>query len=310
MREHRVAQVTSTKVVILLAGILSISSCSPVGNPRDYSKTVTSNSNADKKTNEPDRFKSRSDYTNSIGMQFMKISAGSFMMGSPRSEYKLFPTDEPVHQVTINYSFYVGKYEVTQEQYENVMGTNPSKSGKCIDLPCCDAPKCPVEQVSWKETQEFLRKLNAKDDKYKYRLPSEAEWEYACRAGTTTVFAFGDDLSSDKANFNGASPYGRAPRGPYLKKAVPVGTYLPNAWGLYDMHGNVSEWCEDWYHERYDGLPTDGAANKKRFEMYTRVHRGGNYFTSAEALRCADRGGSDPDTQWLAHGFRIVATPR
>ena len=313
MREHRVAQVRSTKVVILLAGILSISSCSPVGNPRDYEKTVTPNANAAEKTKAPDPFKSRSDYTNSIGMEFMKVPAGSFMMGGPRSEKPYFSndySDEPVHQVTINYSFYLGKYEVTQEQYENVTGNNPSKSDKCVDFGCCVDPKCPVELVSWKDTQEFLRTLNAKDNRYKYRLPSEAEWEYACRAGTTTVFAFGDDLSSDKANFNGAAPYGKASRGPYLKKATPVGSYLPNALGLYDMHGNVSEWCEDWYRAGYDSLPTNGTANKKRFEMYTRVHRGGAYVNSAAALRSADRGGSDPDTPWLAHGFRIVAIPK
>ncbi len=298
--------------VILLAWILSISNCSPVGHPPEHlTKSTSSSGNAVEKTKPPDLFKSKSDYTNPIGMEFMKIPAGSFMMGSPRSEYKGYShDDEPVHQVTIDYSFYFGKYEVTQEQYENVMGNNPSKSDKCVDFGCCVDPKCPVELVSWREAQEFLRRLNAKDDQYKYRLPSEAEWEYACRAGTSTVFAFGDQLSSDMANFNGASPYGRAPRGPDLKKATPVGSYLPNGWGLYDMHGNVSEWCEDWYRAGYEGLPTNGAANKKRFEMYTRVHRGGAYGTSAEALRCADRNGSDPDTRWLAHGFRVVAIPK
>ena len=229
-------------------------------------------------------------------------------MGSPPSEYKSFNSDEPVHQVTIDYSFYLGKYEVTQEEYEKVMGTNPSASDGCQD--CCVDPKCPVEKVSWNDTQVFLRKLNAKDDRYKYRLASEAEWEYSCRAGTTTVFAFGDRLSSEMANFDGGSPYGRAPKGPYLKKAVPVGSYLPNAWGLYDMHGNVNEWCEDFYHEGYRDPPTNGAANKKPGELVSRVHRGGAYGGGGLGLRCATRHASDPDTRWLAQGFRIVAAPR
>jgi len=232
IRERRMRPVASTKGAILLAAIFSLSGCfldpSRIPRHKDSNKAPNDASNVNK-NNESDPFKTKVDYTNLIGMQFMKIQPGSFMMGSPPSEYKLFHSDEPVHQVTINYSFYLGKYEVTQEQYEAIMQDNPGKSGQCLNLPCCDEPKCPVENLSWQDTQAFLRKLNSKDDQYKYRLPSEAEWEYACRAGTTTVFAFGDQLSSDMANFNGDVPYGRAPKERYLRKAVRVGSYSANA---------------------------------------------------------------------------------
>src|SRR5213079_3632013 len=137
MSEHLIRRATSIKAVVLLAAVLSISNCSPVGNPKDYSRPPTPNANAAAKTTTPDLFKSRSDYTNSIGMEFMKVPAGSFMMGGPRSEKPYFSndySDEPVHQVTINNSFYLGKYEVTQEQYENVTGNNPSKSDECVDF--------------------------------------------------------------------------------------------------------------------------------------------------------------------------------
>jgi formylglycine-generating enzyme required for sulfatase activity len=300
------------KAVLLLAAFSSVNCFldpSRIRDPNNSNKVQTANSNLNKMS-KPDPFKTKVDYTNPIGMEFMKIPAGSFMMGSPESEDKPRHSDEPMHQVTIGYSFYVGKYEVTQEQYEKVIGKNPSKSGKCADY-CCDDPNCPVENLSWKDTQEFLRKLNITDGRYKYRLPSEAEWEYSCRAGTTTVFAFGNDLSSDMANFNGALPYGRAPRGPNVNRAVPVGSYLPNAWGLNDMHGNVTEWCEDFYQEDYKNLPTNGAPKEKPGEFgKARVHRGGAYGSSGRALRCADRDASDPNTPWTAHGFRLVATQR
>jgi formylglycine-generating enzyme required for sulfatase activity len=242
-------------------------------------------------------------------MQFMKIPSGSFMMGSPESDEKplrermTYPTNnQPVHQVTINYSFYMGKYEVTQEQYVKLMGNNPSN--RCFD------PKCPVDGVSWNAAKEFLGRLNAKDSAYKYRLPSEAEWEYSCRAGTTTIFAFGDGLSSDKANFNGDLPYGGAPKGPYLKEPATIGSYLPNAWGLYDMHGNVSEWCEDFYHDNYTNAPTDGSANEKRGELDSRVERGGNWGNGATYLRSANRNAGAPGTGLSGTGFRIVGIPR
>src|SRR5205085_11701074 len=167
------------------------------------------------------------------GVEFVWILAGSFMMGSENGD----SDEKPAHRVTISEGFYMGKYEVTQAQWQAVMGNNPSNFKGCDN--------CPVEQVSWDDAVSFIAKLNAQNDGYTYRLPTEAEWEYACRAGTTTAFAFGDSLSSEQANFDGDYPYGGAPKGVYRQKTTSVGRFQPNAWGLYDMHGNVWEWCED-----------------------------------------------------------------
>jgi formylglycine-generating enzyme required for sulfatase activity len=211
------------------------------------------------------------------------------MMGSENG----FDNEKSVHQVTISKSFYMGKYPVTQAQWQAVMGTNPSYFKNC--------DQCPVENVSWNDAQEFIRKLNALNDGHTYRLPSEAEWEYACRAGTTTAFSFGDSLSSTQANFDGEYPYGNASKGEYKQKTVPVGSYQPNAFGLYDMHGNVWEWCEDIYADSYEGLPTDGSANMSKGDSSLRVLRGGGWFNYGWLLRSADRlrfsaGGRMPST--------------
>jgi formylglycine-generating enzyme required for sulfatase activity len=307
--------------IILRSAIISIivfliSSCSSSRSPKTNSPSNLNESNQTSaenlkaaKAKKAEEAKSRSDYTNLIGMQFIKIQPGSFMMGSPEADEGRFKLHGPVHQVTINYTFYMAKYEVTQEEYEKVTGNNPSKADKCIDF-CCDDPKCPVENVSWNDTQKFLRKLNARDAKYKYRLPSESEWEYACRAGTTTAFAFGDSLSADMANFNGGLPYGDAPKGRYLKKAVPVGSYQPNAWGLYDMHGNVNEWCEDLFQD-YDKVPANGLANETIGEIgISRVRRGGMWGASGENLSSSMRGASDPTFSGVGNGFRVVAIPQ
>jgi uncharacterized caspase-like protein len=167
-----------------------------------------------------------STFRNRNGIDFVLIKSGDFMMGS--NDYN---NEKPVHKVTISQPFYMGKYEVTQAQWQAVMGSNPSKFNTCAD--------CPVEQVSWNDAQEFIKKLNAQNDGYTYRLPSEAEWEYAARAGTTTAFAFGNSLDSTQANFDGNYPYGGAAKGVYRQKTTSVGEFAPNAWGLYDMLGVI-----------------------------------------------------------------------
>lgn len=226
-------------------------------------------------------------------IELVRISPGSFMMGSNDGG----ADEKPVHQVTINYSFYMGKYEVTQKQWQSVMGSNPSHFKEC-------GGNCPVEQVSWNDAQDFIMKLNQMNNAYIYRLPSEAEWEYACRAGTTGDFA--GNLSemawyAENAGF----------------KTHAVGGKKPNTWRLFDMHGSVEEWCQDWFHETYSGAPADGSTWLTGGVQEWRVFRGGSapYFTVrpvSSYLRSASRNAGPPDLREgdEAIGLRVVAIVR
>jgi formylglycine-generating enzyme required for sulfatase activity len=182
-------------------------------------------------------------------MTFTLISAGDFYMGSEESG-----DEKPVHKVKINNPFYLGIYPVTQREWKAVMDDNPSYF-KGDDMP--------VEQVSWDDVQEFIKKLNEKEGTDRYRLPSEAEWEYACRVGTTSRYSFGDDESKlgDYAWYDDNSG----------DKTHPVGQKKPNSWGLYDMHGNVWEWVQDKWHDSYGGAPTDGSAWESGWVTYLRT---------------------------------------
>lgn len=224
-------------------------------------------------------------------IEFVKIPSGSFMMGSENGR----DNEKPIRRVTISYEFYMGKYQVTIGEWKKIMGDIP-EGMKTLDNKFKESDYQPVVEVSWYDAQEFIKKLNAKNDGYEYRLPSEAEWEYAARAGTTTEFAFGDSLSSNQANFNGDSPYGNAPKGKHLGKTTEVGSYQPNAWGLYDMHGNVWEWCQDWYGDYPSG------ANPTGF----RVQRGGSWYNSGSVLRSAFRGSHAPLYRYNDLGFRLI----
>ena len=205
-------------------------------------------------------------------------------------------TNETLHQVTITKPFYLGKYLVTQEQWRTVMGSNPSKS---------KGDNLPVETVSWDDCQEFLKKLNDNAKNVTFRLPTEAEWEYACRAGTTTPFHFGSELNGRQANCDGNNPYGTNNKGPYLDKTSAVGSYAPNAWGLYDMHGNVREWCSDWYGKYPKGAVSDptGAPTGS-----FRVLRGGSWFSYAVYCRAAFRSEISPSLRHHTIGFRLALT--
>ncbi|MDO4575234.1 MAG: formylglycine-generating enzyme family protein [Planctomycetia bacterium] len=169
-----------------------------------------------------------------VEFAFRWCPAGCFMMGSPSSELGR-DDDETQHRVTLTKGFWMLETEVTQAMWESVMGDNPSYF---------KGSNLPVEKVSWDDCQKFCQKLRSQG--LNVQLPTEAQWEYACRAGTTTPFSFGSTLNGDKANCDGNYPYGASTEGTYLKKTAPVGSYSPNAWGLYDMHGNVYEWCADW----------------------------------------------------------------
>ena len=197
-----------------------------------------------------------------VKLEMVLIPAGKFMMGSPTSE-KGRNDDETQHEATLTKSYYMGKYEVTQEQWEAVMGNNPSET---------KGSKLPVTDVSWEDCQEFIKKLNAKT-KGGYRLPTEAEWEYACRAGTSTAYSFGDRLTKNDANIEGDS-------------IEEVGSYKPNAFGLYDMHGNVWEKCEDWFGDYPVRSVTDPKGPAKG---EYRVLRGGSFYNYVSNARSSSR---------------------
>ena len=224
-----------------------------------------------------------------------KITGGDdfYWMGSPESEPKRV-SDETRHRVTLTKGFWMGKYEVTQRQWEGVMESNPSKF---------KSPDRPVEQISWDDCQAFIRQVNVAV-RTTVSLPIEAQWEYACRAGTTTPFNFGSSLNGDNANCDGNYPYGATDKGRYRGKIAPVGSYAPNAWGLYDMHGNVWEWCQDWY-GHYSGDATDptGPASGS-----FRVQRGGGWINSASCCRSASRCNDSPSFGDGNLGFRLCCS--
>ena len=217
-----------------------------------------------------------------VKLEMVLIPAGKFIMGSPASE-KNRDNDEVQHEVNINKSFYMSKYEVTQEQWEEVMGDNPSKRSK--------GAKLPVRDVWWDDCHEFIKKLNEKSDGG-FRLPTEAEWEYACKAGTNTAYSFGNSLTENNANIKGSS-------------IRSVGSYKPNAFGLYDMHGNVWEWCEDWYGNYPKGKVTDP---KGPTIGDGRVLRGGSFRFSESLARSSNRNIGVPSMWVVITGLRLART--
>ena len=232
-----------------------------------------------------------------VDYAFRWCPSGTFMMGRPASEKDREP-DEEQHQVTLSRGFWMLETPVTQGMWESVMGSNPSHFKGSKNLP--------VEQVSWDDCQGFIQKLNGLNiapSGYRFSLPTEAQWEYACRAGTTTPFNFGSVLNGDKANCDGQNPYGTSTKGQYLQKTSEVGSYPANAWGLFDMHGNVWEWCADyWYRDYPDGAVTDpvGASSGSY-----RVLRGGCWVDYAWYCRSAHRARSDPSSRTRDDGVRI-----
>ncbi len=226
----------------------------------------------------------KADLGKGVNLEMVLIPAGKFKMGSPASE-KGRRDNEKQYEVTITKPFYIGKYEVTQEEWQAVMGNNPSEMKGVI---------LPVTRVSWDDCQEFIKKLNANTNGG-YRLPTEAEWEYACRAGTTTAYSFGDKITPKDANYWESK----------INKSVIVGSYKPNAFGLYDMHGNLFEWCEDW-HGEYPFTVTDpkGPATGE-----SRVLRGGSFFNLESLARSSLRYYNSPSYRNYYYGFRLARTP-
>ena len=245
-----------------------------------------------------------------VRLELVKIPGGRFQMGSPMGEEGSHDSQRPQHSVTVP-EFWMGKYLVTQTQYQAVMGRNPSHFSKNGD-------NRPVEQVSWHDAVEFCEKLSRQTG-HAYRLPSEAEWEYACRAGANTPFYFGPTITTDLANYRGKDfkfegktypgNYGNGPYGSFREETTNVGSFSPNAFGLYDMHGNVWEWCVDHWHENYAGAPTDGTAWLSSDQSSYRLLRGGSWKDLPESCRSADRDRGYPDMQYYNIGFRVVCSP-
>jgi eukaryotic-like serine/threonine-protein kinase len=234
-------------------------------------------------------------------LEMVAVKGGTFAMGSANGG----SDEKPRHQATAP-DFWIGKFELTQAQWRAVMGTNPSDF-KGDDLP--------VENVSWEDAKEFCRRLNARlglSEAEGYRLPTEAEWEYAARAGSKTEFAFGETINSEIVNYNGNLAYGEAPIGVHRERTVAVGSLgIANALGLFDLHGNVWEWCEDDWHSGYDGAPIDGGAwvNISNRASY-RVNRGGSWNSTATRCRSASRYGNAPGNRSGDLGFRLVRSAR
>ena len=237
----------------------------------------------------------RENLGNGATLDLVRIPAGKFMMGS--NEYG---DEQPIHEANLR-EFWMGKYTVTNAQWQAVMGTKPSES---YDVKF-QGENQPVVGVSWDDAKKFCKKASEKTGK-SIRLPSETEWEYACRAGTTTPFHFGETITSELVNYNGNYPYGDAPKGEYREKPVNVNSFSPNAWGLYQMHGNVWEWCEDVWHENYNGAPTDGSAWLKDGEQNKHTVRGGSWDNDADGCRSANRVRYDSDGRNDVLGFRVV----
>ncbi|GCL43458.1 bifunctional serine/threonine-protein kinase/formylglycine-generating enzyme family protein [Dolichospermum planctonicum] len=237
------------------------------------------------------------DLGNGVKLEMIAIPGGTFWMGSPANEAKRHDDEGPQHQVTVP-SFFMGKYPLTQAQYQAIMGHNPSYF---------KGNNRPVETVSWDDAVTFCRKLSQRTGK-NYRLPSEAEWEYACRAGTKTPFSFGDNITTDLVNYNGNYPYKSAPKGKYRQQTTDVGTFPPNAFGLYDMHGNVWEWCEDDWHENYINAPINGSAWKNQSGSNIKLLRGGSWYYFARYCRSALRLKDSRGLSYRLYGFRLAVS--
>jgi formylglycine-generating enzyme required for sulfatase activity len=244
-------------------------------------------------------------------LEMVALPAGQFMMGQTEAEKaelirqvgeqdykKYFARELPRHSVTLA-AFSMGKYPVTQAQYQAIMGNNPSKF---------KGNSRPVEKVSWYEAMEFCDRLSKKLDQ-PYTLPSEAQWEYACRSGTTTPFHFGETITTDLANYDGRYTFASGPKGVYREETTDVGSFLPNGFGFYDMHGNVWEWCLDHWHDNYERAPTDGSAWVTGGDSSRRMLRGGSWFYNPRLCRCAYRGTVNLVSGSFSIGFRVVSVP-
>jgi formylglycine-generating enzyme required for sulfatase activity len=251
------------------------------------------------------------DLGNGITLEMVAIPGGTFLMGSSTNEKDSYEDERPQHEVTVP-PFAMGKYPITQSQWRAIAERTDLKVEKDLDLNPAhfkdrpDSDRRPVEQVNWYDAVEFcvrLSKLTVRE----YRLPSEAEWEYACRARTTTPFYFGETITGELANYIASNTYAGEAKGKYRKETTPVGQFPANAFGLYDMHGNVWEWCADTWHDNYDGAPTDGSVWRENGNDNRSPLRGGSWFYFPFLCRSACRNFYfRRDYISFSCGFRVV----
>jgi formylglycine-generating enzyme required for sulfatase activity len=251
----------------------------------------------------------REKLSDDVHLDMMLIPGGMFSMGSPESEIDRSSAESPQHRVTVQ-TFCMGKYPITQAQWQAVASQNSALKANPSKF---TGDELPVENVLWNDAIEFcadLSKLTGRE----YRLPTEAEWEYACRAKTTTPFYFGETITTDLANYDGtddkdnkwSGSYGDGPKGIYRQKTTIVGTFPPNAFGLYDMHGNVWEWCQDNWHDDYQGAPIDGSSWINENDNDSHLLRGGSWFDLPWNCRSAYRNYYGSDNHDYYVGFRVV----
>lgn len=233
-----------------------------------------------------------------VSLEMIKVKAGTFMMGSPENADGRSDA-EKLHKVTLTQDYWLGKFPVTQAQFQAIMKYNPSRFY---------GSQRPVENVDWNCARDFCVRLNKKfEDKlpegYQFDLPTEAQWEYACRAGRKTAYFWGNSCNGTEANCDGNFPCGTTAKGPFLERTTDVGTYEPNDWGFYDMHGNVCEWCRDWYNDDYgeDAIDPVGPSSG-----WCRVTRGGSWLNYAQYCRSAYRSSNSPDYHVRYLGFRLA----
>ncbi|MBE9065287.1 formylglycine-generating enzyme family protein [Leptolyngbya cf. ectocarpi LEGE 11479] len=239
-----------------------------------------------------------------LNIEMVQIPAGTFTMGSPEDELERFNSEGPQHNVTVK-EFFMGQYPVTKAQWRFVAGLPQIEQTLEIDPSNFKGDNLPVEQVSWYDAVEFCRRLSAHMGR-EYGLPTEAEWEYACRAGTTTPFHFGQMITTQVVNYAGAS-YAGGPEGEFREKTTPVDHFgIANAFGLCDMHGNVWEWCQDHWHDNYKRAPTDGSVWLTSEISSSRVVRGGSWNDTPRNCRSASRNLDAPDLRFNDIGFRVV----
>jgi formylglycine-generating enzyme required for sulfatase activity len=253
-------------------------------------------------------------------MKMVLILGGTFPMGSPETEidsaeptlHKRFDTESPQHQVTVP-SFFMSEFPICQAHWIAVAQMPQLECNLELAPAYFKGTDRPVEQVNWFDAVEFCKRLSEYSGRT-YRLPTEAEWEYACRAGTTKPFHFGETITTDLANYDGtddadgkwSGSYGRGSKGIYRQETTPVDTFSPNAFGLYDMHGNVWEWCQDHWHDNYEGAPTDGSAWLSEDDNAYRVVRGGSWLYDPRYCRSATRYLYSPVYRIYSFGFRVV----